>query len=115
MSKGSGKSLIVHHDQIDREPILRAKTAAKVLDQTMSESTELSPKSHITTITVQENGPLEIQGEIVACGADGKTIREGKRMYLCRCGHSANKPFCDGTHNKIGFTDDGLGVKKNNA
>jgi len=81
----------------------------------MSESTELSPETHITTITVQENGPLEIQGEIVACGADGKTIREGKRMYLCRCGHSANKPFCDGTHNKIGFTDDGLGVKKNNA
>jgi CDGSH-type Zn-finger protein len=86
-----------------------------VFDQDMSESTELTPESNITTITVHANGPYEVQGELVVCGADGRTLREGKRMYLCRCGHSANKPFCDGTHTKIGFSDEGLGVKKDES
>lgn len=81
----------------------------------MSESTPASSEASIATVTVHSNGPLEIQGELVVCGADGNTIREGKRMYLCRCGHSANKPFCDGSHTKNGFTDDGLGVKKDES
>jgi CDGSH-type Zn-finger protein len=34
---------------------------------------------------------------------DGNVIREDTRLALCRCGGSANKPFCDGTHLKIGF------------
>ena len=81
----------------------------------MSETTGFGAESTITNVTVHENGSLELQGNIVVCGADGKTLREGKRMYLCRCGSSANKPFCDGTHTKIGFTDSGLGVKKDDA
>ena len=41
-----------------------------------------------------------------ACGslaADGNVLYEGERAALCRCGGSGNKPFCDGTHKKIGF------------
>ncbi len=60
-----------------------------------------------TKITVLDNGPLRIEGdfEIVdpqgrAYGLAGRTV-----VSLCRCGHSANKPFCDGTHNKIGFQE----------
>jgi CDGSH-type Zn-finger protein len=35
--------------------------------------------------------------------ADGRLIREDTRVALCRCGASGNKPFCDGSHRRIGF------------
>ena len=57
-------------------------------------------------IIVRNNGPLRIEGDnIVLTDQDGKTFGLAGRMVvsLCRCGQSANKPFCDGTHNKIGF------------
>ena len=44
--------------------------------------------------------------------ADGTTLRESRRQYFCRCGNSGNKPFCDGSHNRVKFTDDGLGVRR---
>lgn len=58
-------------------------------------------------ITVNNNGPLRIEGEFEIADATGATFGlAGRRVIsLCRCGHSANKPFCDGTHNKIGFQD----------
>jgi CDGSH-type Zn-finger protein len=57
-------------------------------------------------IIVRNNGPLRIEGDnIVLTDQDGKTFGLAGRtvVSLCRCGHSANKPFCDGTHNKVGF------------
>ena len=47
---------------------------------------------------VLENGPLEITGNFIIKGKDGKVLETSKPVYLCRCGESANKPFCDGTH-----------------
>lgn len=49
------------------------------------------------------NGPLFISGPIRVTDAQGNIIREDTRVALCRCGASANKPFCDGTHRAIGF------------
>ena len=57
-------------------------------------------------IIVRNNGPLRIEGDnIVLTDQAGKTFGLAGRIVvsLCRCGQSANKPFCDGTHNKIGF------------
>jgi CDGSH-type Zn-finger protein len=58
-------------------------------------------------ITVLENGPLKVEGELSLCDHQGGGLptREGKAVFLCRCGGSSNKPFCDGTHNRIGFVD----------
>jgi hypothetical protein len=53
-------------------------------------------------ITPKPNGPLKCAGPIKISGADGR-IREGHNTCLCRCGGSATKPFCDGTHRNIGF------------
>jgi len=56
-------------------------------------------------ITVSKNGPLRLEGEFSICDPEGKTYGLAGRTFisLCRCGQSNNKPFCDGTHNKIGF------------
>lgn len=57
------------------------------------------------TINVRANGPLIIRGEIRLESADGKLLAEDKELFLCRCGKSANKPFCDGAHKSCGFSD----------
>ena len=52
-------------------------------------------------IKVMENGPLLIEGKVVITDENGDVNEnEGKMIALCRCGHSANKPFCDGSHKK---------------
>ncbi len=57
-----------------------------------------------TSITVIEGGPYMVEGPITLTGPDGQEIEvKGKKAWLCRCGGSANKPFCDGTHSRIGF------------
>lgn len=57
------------------------------------------------TITVRSSGPYLVTGPITLRDADGNefdtTGRDG--VVLCRCGGSTTKPFCDGTHSKIGF------------
>jgi CDGSH-type Zn-finger protein len=53
-------------------------------------------------ITPTPNGPLKCAGPSKVSGAGGQ-IRENRDIVLCRCGGSATKPFCDGTHRKIGF------------
>ena len=53
-------------------------------------------------ITPKPNGPLKCAGPLKVSGADGQ-IHENRDIVLCRCGGSATKPFCDGTHRKISF------------
>lgn len=55
------------------------------------------------TVTPAANGPLLVNGGLTIADADGKPAWHGTKTALCRCGHSGNKPFCDGTHAKIGF------------
>ncbi len=50
-------------------------------------------------------GPMWVRGGIPISGADGETYEIRNRVTLCRCGASANKPLCDGSHASIGFTD----------
>jgi CDGSH-type Zn-finger protein len=59
----------------------------------------------MTTIHVRKNGPYRIEGDDVkVVDADGNAYTiERLPIALCRCGASASKPFCDGTHAKIGF------------
>jgi CDGSH-type Zn-finger protein len=55
-------------------------------------------------IKALKNGPLEVSGGARLQDCDGKPIPAAEDpVYLCRCGRSANKPFCDGSHRKAGF------------
>jgi CDGSH-type Zn-finger protein len=58
-----------------------------------------------TKITVRDNGSLAVEGEFTIVDGTGKPFGLGGRtaVSLCRCGHSENKPFCDGSHKNIGF------------
>jgi len=57
-----------------------------------------------TEIKANQNGPLIIVGTATYVGADGKKqTTSGVAIALCWCGHSTNKPLCDGTHRKVGF------------
>ncbi len=49
-------------------------------------------------ITVIDNAPLLIKGEIELIDGEGNKIETKESTYLCRCGLSSNKPFCDGAH-----------------
>jgi len=49
------------------------------------------------------NGPLQVQGALEIVSGTGHTVNRVMQTFLCRCGGSANKPYCDGTHGKIGF------------
>jgi len=59
----------------------------------------------MTKITVNDNGPLRIEGDMTICDATGKEFGLAGRsvISLCRCGLSANKPFCDGQHASQGW------------
>lgn len=59
-----------------------------------------------TTFRASRNGPLFQRGRIRVTNNEGRVIREDTRVALCRCGGSENKPFCDGTHRRIGFAAD---------
>jgi CDGSH-type Zn-finger protein len=56
-------------------------------------------------VTVRNNGPLRVEGDLVLLDMDGRPFGLGGRtvVSLCRCGQSANKPFCDGSHARVGF------------
>jgi len=60
-----------------------------------------------TKILTRNDGPLVVEGELTLVDANDKPFGLGGRtkISLCRCGNSANKPFCDGTHGRIGFRD----------
>ncbi len=55
------------------------------------------------TINVIKNGPYIVEGSVELKDSDGNIYPAEKRIALCRCGASTTKPFCDGTHSKIGF------------
>jgi CDGSH-type Zn-finger protein/uncharacterized Fe-S cluster protein YjdI len=71
------------------------------------EAETLAVKNGPLKVTPTKDGPLQVEGALEICSASGRTISRTMETWLCRCGHSANKPFCDGSHAKVGFTSPG--------
>ena len=55
------------------------------------------------TIETTSNGPYLVTGSVELRDADGNVLPTKSKVWLCRCGASTKKPFCDGAHSKIGF------------
>ncbi|HEX4001238.1 MAG TPA: CDGSH iron-sulfur domain-containing protein [Candidatus Acidoferrales bacterium] len=58
-----------------------------------------------TKLTVRNDGSVKVEGDFEIVDAEGKAFGLGGRANaaLCRCGHSEQKPFCDGSHKKVNF------------
>jgi CDGSH-type Zn-finger protein len=71
------------------------------------ETTFSGEKMAATKITVNHNGSLRIEGDFELVDPEGRPFGLAGRtiVSLCRCGHSANKPFCDGSHKTCSFAD----------
>jgi CDGSH-type Zn-finger protein/uncharacterized Fe-S cluster protein YjdI len=63
---------------------------------------EMATSGKVRVLTTA-NGPLHLQGQITIRNAANEVIFEGIETWLCRCGASANKPYCDGSHERVGF------------
>jgi len=62
------------------------------------------PPVRLTPLT---DGPYEITGPVSLVDADGQPLEPpADAVYLCRCGGSATKPFCDGSHARTGWTEE---------
>ncbi|GBD10620.1 hypothetical protein HRbin23_00264 [bacterium HR23] len=58
-------------------------------------------------IQTRKDGPYLVSGPVKVVDSTGKEFTlKGNPIALCRCGQSANKPFCDGTHKRVGFASD---------
>jgi CDGSH-type Zn-finger protein/uncharacterized Fe-S cluster protein YjdI len=70
------------------------------------EMATLAQRNGPLTITPTKNGPLQCEGSLEIVSGTGTTLAKTAKTFLCRCGHSSTKPFCDGTHRKVGFVAD---------
>lgn len=69
-------------------------------------SEPLAVRNGPLAVEPQLDGPLKVTGNLEITSGTGRTIARVTETWLCRCGGSANKPYCDGTHRKIGFKGD---------
>ena len=81
------------------------KTGADGPEQAERETaTERHDAEPGAVISPYPDGPLIVRGRFVITGPDGQPVPAGRKtVALCRCGKSANKPFCDGSHTRTGF------------
>jgi CDGSH-type Zn-finger protein len=71
-----------------------------------AESTPLAQRNGPLNIKPLLNGPLLVTGNVEVVTGTGRTIHRTQKMALCRCGASANKPYCDGSHSRVGFSSE---------
>ena len=62
-----------------------------------------TPVGGVMKVKPLPDGPLVITGSVEVIAGSGRRLAAGDRHVLCRCGHSKNKPFCDGSHAEVGF------------
>jgi len=67
------------------------------------DSAPLAQRDGPLRVTPQPNGPLVVSGNLEVVSGTGRTLLRTRKAAFCRCGASASKPFCDGSHARIGF------------
>lgn len=68
--------------------------------------------SQSNVVQLNAFGPLYVEGDVEVLDPDGNLLRKETGVWLCRCGNSKDKPFCDSSHIAAGFPDDGVFIAK---
>ena len=72
-------------------------------EPTSQESPTLEERAGPLSVTPSPNGPLLVEGNLEVVTGTGRMVLRTRKAAFCRCGASANKPFCDGSHARVGF------------
>jgi len=80
-----------------------AKNFSATGEPPIADSQPLAARNGPLSVTPAKNGPLLFEGNLEVVTGTGHTTNRVTKCALCRCGGSSKKPYCDGTHNKIGF------------
>ena len=70
------------------------------------EAEALAVRDGSVEIEPQQNGSLKVTGSLEIVSGTGRTVNKVTQVWLCRCGQSKNKPYCDGSHKTAGFIAD---------
>ena len=68
-----------------------------------ADSTALPQRDGALAVEPIRDGPLHVRGNLEVISGTGKTLNRMAEAWLCRCGQSSKKPYCDGTHKRVGF------------
>lgn len=85
-----------------RNTVLNCPSGALSLGNAEPLTENISPLAEVEVLPLP-NGPLQITGELRVKNEAGEVVVKTDKTFFCRCGSSANKPFCDGSHRKIDF------------
>lgn len=107
-------SLVQEKDPAAREDFTRQSCdcpSGRLVAWDNASGQPIEPKYEPSIVLIEDpaqgcSGPIGLRGGVQLVGADGFEYEVRNRMTLCRCGASKNKPFCDGTHASIGFSDE---------
>ncbi|MFC2151336.1 (4Fe-4S)-binding protein [Bacteroidota bacterium] len=107
MDKGSTDDIIdiVNRCPTDALTYTRNKDSEKTIKKKEEKKVETKTEDSPTKIQIMQNGPAVISGNFTLTDIYGLKIDSANNIALCRCGKSSSLPFCDGTHNKIGFKE----------
>jgi Iron-binding zinc finger CDGSH type len=81
----------------DREPVPDSEPADVLIDQSAA---GVAGKPAAATVTIYPDGPLVLRGDFAVREVDGTPVATPRTVALCRCGRSAVKPLCDGSHKR---------------
>lgn len=88
------------------EQVSRCPSGALSYVLNSTETTTAGEKTETMSVEAMKNGPLVVYGNLSVKDSKGVVTTKSKVTAFCRCGHSGNKPFCDGSHLKVGFVDE---------
>jgi uncharacterized Fe-S cluster protein YjdI len=86
----------------DRVAAAVARCPSGALRVRRPDTAETAAPPVVTTVRVARNGPLYLQGRVRIVSDSGEILAEADAATLCRCGATANPPFCDGSHERLG-------------